>query len=119
MSNELRHYGVLGMKWGKRKARNTHNDYKNAHNKKHVSEMSDQELRNRNNRLQMEQQYKQLTKKTNHGKKVVNSLIAAAGTIASAERAYSTYKKYGKAAVNKLSDMVVKGINLSGPLTID
>lgn len=79
-NNELYHYGVLGMKWGvrrspsqlghkiriKRKKKPSepiHEDYKKAHSKKSVSSMSDAELRNRNNRLQMERQYAQLTQR--------------------------------------------------------
>lgn len=73
---ELCHHGVKGMKWGvKRKLNsvsanrqakmqtklaNMHEDFKNAHTKKHVSQLSDAELRARINRLQMEAQYSKL-----------------------------------------------------------
>jgi hypothetical protein len=75
------HYGVLGMKWGKRKTTNnaspsampTHTPFVKNPNQapprvpgatdirpKHVNRMSDAELRNRINRIQMEKQYKEL-----------------------------------------------------------
>lgn len=79
MDNELMHYGVLGMKWGRRKARNTSDDYKKSRSikKKHVSEMSNQELKQLNERLQLEANYKNLTsrkKKAGYGKKYINQI---------------------------------------------
>ena len=115
--NELRHYGVLGMKWGKRKGRTTHEDYARAHSKKKVSEMSNEELKNRNNRLQAEQQYKNLTKRTNYAKKIASAFIATSVTIAAVDRASKVYAKYGNAALDKIGDMVVKGIKVGGKLT--
>ena len=86
-NNELYHYGVLGMKWGVRKDRGggvsktgrrrksvkerppAHEDYKKAHSKKSVREMSDEELRSRINRLDMERRYQELNPSTkNRGK---------------------------------------------------
>lgn len=79
----LIHYGIRGMKWGKRKgktnnaspsAMQTHTPFVKDVNRnpprvkgatdispKHVNRMTDVELRNRIGRLQMETQYKQLT----------------------------------------------------------
>lgn len=110
MNNELYHYGVLGMKWGKRKARPVSEDYKRAHSKTKISEMSDAELRSRNNRLQMEKQYKDLTRKTNVGKKAFDAFVKGAGMITAATVAYGTYKKVGTKALDAIGDWVVKDI---------
>lgn len=102
-NNELYHYGVLGMKWGVRKDRGggvsktgrrgrttkerppAHEDYKKAHSKKSVREMSDTELRSRINRLDMERRYQELNPSTkNRGRKYVNSIIKTGTTIATA-----------------------------------
>lgn len=96
MNDELYHYGVLGMKWGRRKARTKsssrkskgkkiqlHEDYINAHSRKSVKSMSDKELKNRLQRLNMEQQYERLNpSKVNAGKKYATKVLAAATTTA-------------------------------------
>ena len=109
--NELRHWGIKGMKWGVRRYQNAdgtytsagkkrrreepHEDYTKAHSKKSVQSMSDAELRARNNRLQMEKQYADLTtKKSSAGKKFVTGVLVAAAT--SVATAYATkYMKKG------------------------
>lgn len=62
----LSHYGVKGMKWGVRRGRKTSSNIKN---------MSDTELRTRINRIQMERQYKELTKPK---KSTLNTIIRSA-----------------------------------------
>lgn len=127
MAYILYHSGIKGMKWGVRRYQNkdgsltklgrkrysrdtqdVHDDYKRAHDKKSVSQMSDQELRERNNRLQAEKQYKDLTKKTSKGKKLITTYIAAAGTIAGVAGATATYGKYAKKALEKVGPTVIK-----------
>lgn len=94
MSNELYHYGVLGMKWGVRRDRSTsggsrrkkapsHEDYQRAHSRKSVKQMSDSELRSRINRLQMEQQYSNLSpSRVSKGKNYFNKVVKAGTTVA-------------------------------------
>ena len=125
MESRLNHAGIKGMKWGVRRYQNKdgsltpagkkrygdqHDDYRKAHDRKKVSQMSDKELRERNNRLQMEQQYAQLTRKKNRGAQVVKSLIALAGTITAAEAAIKTYKRLGNTALDKVGDWIIKDI---------
>lgn len=119
--NYLMHYGRKGMKWGQRifsKSRSgrkadPHDDYKKAHDKKKVKYMSDAELKARNNRLNAERQYRDLTKKTSAGKKVVQGLIATAGTIAAAETAYKTYARVANKVAGKMNDKLVNLVDLS------
>ena len=69
-----------------------------AHNSKSVKSMSDAELRNRLNRLQMEKQYSQLSSTdVNRGKEYVSKTLKVAGTIATAtSTALTIYNNYGK-----------------------
>ena len=129
-SDELQHWGIKGMKWGVRRYQNKdgsltpkgkkryddHEDYTRAHDSKSVSQMSDKELRERNNRLQMEQQYKQLTTKKSVGEKAVKTFIATAGTIVALEGAYKTYKRLADLGLDKIGDFVISSIDLKKPL---
>ena len=104
--NELLHYGVLGMKWGVKKARkssdtvdetrrksNTQNSNTKQQSKKFVTKkqrqkqimedlnsMSDKELRERLNRMQMEQQYiRMMTPEKSAAKKQVEQFLINEG----------------------------------------
>lgn len=97
--NTLMHYGILGMKWGVRRSKaqlarargskskssseEVSEDYKKAHSSKSIKSMSDAELRNRLNRLQMEQQYTKLNPGTvNRGKDIASKILKAGTTVA-------------------------------------
>lgn len=96
MTNTLKHYGILGMKWGVRrtfeqltrarghsKTDELHEDYKKAHTSKSIKSMSDAELRNRLNRIQMERQYSQLSySNVNKGRNYIQKIIKAGTTVA-------------------------------------
>lgn len=127
---ELFHWGVKGMKWGVRRYQNkdgslttkgrkrysdAHDDYKRAHDKKPISQMSTKELKERNDRLQQEQNYKRLTQKKSIGKTAVQAFIATAGTIVAIEGAVKTYKRIGNTALDKIGDAIINNIDLSKP----
>ena len=123
--DELCHYGIKGMQWGKRRYRNAdgtltpagkkryaepHEDYKKAHSGKSYKSMSNQELKDTNYRLNMEKQYKDLTRKKSKGKQALNSFIKGAGVLTATVAAYKTYEKYGTAALDKLGDFVLRDL---------
>ena len=95
MENELYHFGIKGMRWGVRRYQNPDGSLTNAGKKrlkkgqtsneetdslnksktKTVKDMSDDELRQAINRLQLEQQYKKLSpKNVSKGKKFVDTV---------------------------------------------
>jgi len=96
--NVLVHYGILGMRWGVRRteaqlarargknkssSEEESEDYKKAHSSKSIKSMSDAELRNRLNRLQMEQQYSKLNPTSmSKGKEIANKILKAGTTVA-------------------------------------
>lgn len=113
----LKHFGILGMQWGRRKARggvsksparktsSVHEDAarKNQLKKKKLSQMSNEELKTLNTRLQLEKQYKELTKAdTSAGKKFVNDILTNA--------AKQTASTYASKVMTKGTESVLKTI---------
>ncbi len=122
MENKLQHHGIQGMRWGIRRYQNkdgtltqagkkrhenrsdnveSHEDFMKAHTKKDVRLMSDKELRERLNRIQMEKQYKDLSPSTvGQGKKYLDKVIKAGTTVATvtttALTIYNNWEKIGK-----------------------
>lgn len=105
----LAHYGVLGMKWGKRrgggslaktkptKTKELSDDYRRvkALKKKSASEMSNNELRDVINRMQLERQYSDLKKNNSSpAKKFATDIIKDIGK--------ETIKNTAKNEVNKV-----------------
>ena len=101
MSNDiLEHHGILGMKWGvrrfqnkdgtltsagkKRKAGNLKDIEPEGNNTKSISSMSDSELREAINRIEMERKYERLItpntpQKVSEGKKFVMDILKESG----------------------------------------
>lgn len=106
MENSLSHHGIRGMKWGKRngppypltqssksqaerkastgKTKGSEKQTTEASSKKKVSDMSDSELKEAISRLQLEKQYKDLTKsesvkKSAKGKEFVMDVLEKSG----------------------------------------
>ena len=92
-SNVVKHHGVKGMRWGVRRAR------KQQEQSSYMRSMSDAELRARINRMQMEKQYAQLTKKPpNPVVKFAGDVLLQSGKNIAAD--YVT--KYGKKTIDEL-----------------
>lgn len=118
MENELYHYGVLGMKWGVRRARKSGSstlsskrppkseDYVRAKalKKKKVSQLSNSELKELNNRMQLESQYKNLKKQNiSMGQKFVTDVIYE-----TAKNTVSSYaQRYAKQGIEQLVSKMV------------
>lgn len=122
VQDEIMHYGVLGMKWGKHRSStsspssktNVSDDYRESQRikKKSVSELSNAELRKYNERANLERQFKDLSKKdVSKGQKFVSDILTnsgktAATTIATAAILYGGKKliaaKFGEDVVSSM-----------------
>ena len=104
-TDELYHYGVLGMKWGRRRARATPaNSLKKSRRrisddasearvikKKKINQMSNSELKKLNERMNLEQNYSRLN--PNHIKKGIAFVAATAGVMNTALNLYNNSDK--------------------------
>lgn len=88
--NFLAHYGKKGMKWGVRKRRSVKPspDYKQVKKlrEKKIPELSNEQLRTINNRLNLERSYRQLkwdSTTVKRGQSHVNEVLAVVATVSS------------------------------------
>lgn len=125
----LMHWGIKGQKWGIRRYQNEdgsytsrgkqrrkekeeanyHEDYKRAHDKKPVSQMSDKELRDRNARLQSEKQYKELTSKKRYdkAKKFIKEALWISATTTALSAAFIKNKKMVNSFIDDHLDLPI------------
>lgn len=131
-NNELIHWGVKGMKWGVRRYQNKDGSLTPAGKKrlsridkkaerdnwsedatsaakiktKRVRQMSNAELKKLNERMRLENEYRNLSKqRTSAGKKLVNEILAGAAK----DTAKSYVSKYMKQGVDVAVRKVVGG----------
>lgn len=107
----LAHFGILGMKWGRRKAdsRPSSADYieKKMLKKKKVHEMSNDEIRRLTARMSLEKQVKELNPNTyKKGEKIVKGVLAA-GTTATAVYTMAT-SPMAKAIAKSVSEKILQ-----------
>lgn len=111
MSNELKHFGVLGMRWGRRNARSPSN-YSPEHiksrqiSKKKVSEMSNEELKILNTRRQLERQYAQLNPNSiQQGKAIVNGTLKTIGGVVTAAATITAFVALGQKIYGRVRNL--------------
>ena len=114
--NELKHFGVLGMKWGVRRNRNVSSRFSKNKNstkgwsedaketgrlkKKKVSQLTNAELQKLNTRMNLENNYRSLNKSNvSKGLAYVATASAMAGTIVGLHNNSSTLITIGKKVV--------------------
>ena len=119
------HYGVLGMRWGHRRAQRRSSSIERKGRRKgwsddsievskirskKVNQMSNAELRKLNERNQLEVTNRDLKRKQNRGQRAVQSFIKTAGTITAVVGAAAIYKKYGTEILSKIGPVIATAV---------
>lgn len=104
MAKSIKHFGVMGMHWGQRKASSASPEHLAVKTlkKKKVSDMTNAELKAVTTRLQLEKSFKEITAtQVSPGKKMVNDMISNFGkqALTSFLSKYATPDNF-RAAVN-------------------
>lgn len=104
----LMHYGVKGMKWGVRKSKSSKysKDYNESRalKRKNYKQLSNEELKTLNKRLELESNYKRLNPNViQRGLNVSKRILVTSGTIGGLYAIRNTpYVVDGKKAIKKL-----------------
>lgn len=114
--NYLQHFGILGMKWGRRKSRSggsdtSSEDHKSASSlkKKKLSEMSNEELKKLTARLQLEKQYKDLTKvELGGGQKFVSDVLQGVGKQIATKYLANIVDGFGQSIFKSINEQLLK-----------
>ena len=112
LNNFLAHYGVKGMKWGIRKRPvKVSSDYKKTAGlrKRHPAELSNKQLKNINERINLEQNYRRLNPSS-----IKTGIAAVGGILATAELANRSIQFFkspaGQAAISAGKKAVKKKV---------
>ena len=125
-SNELYHWGILGMKWGHRRYQNRDgtltsegknrrrkkysDDYKESKrlSKKRLPEMSNEEIRTLNKRKQLESDYKRLNRgKIAKGMAIVGSTAAFTASVITIKNNAPQLIEAGRVAYNTIKKKIL------------
>lgn len=118
----LGHHGIKGQKWGVRRKNPSGPSSEDAQRhgaarRKKTHELSDKELREVVNRINMEQQYRRMSPtKADKGRKAIKSVLAVAGTVNALLALSSTPvgKAASKALVTAVSNSLKSGVRTIG-----
>lgn len=114
--DHLCHYGVLGMKWGRRKDKAPSNSSKRNNRKTsskivskikskkkvNIKKLSDEELQKKIRRLQMEKQYRDLKRdEVSEGRKIIGKILSNSATRLGSDVLYNV----GGMGINKVTGM--------------
>jgi len=93
----LAHYGVPGMKWGHHTSGSSKGSKKSKKpklQKKRMSEMSNEELKNFNTRMNLEKQYRKLSKsKVDVGRRVFNNIVLNSAQVVATAYVVNRFKR--------------------------